>query len=143
MRPGAGDWSPDDLGAAEWGALIDGAAARLELGRADIEGDLVRQGYSPTLAARLAAEESDTGGHAGDCEASGLLRFTPDSGAGSGLRPSVLANLENAVESVRGAFAARVAAATTGAAATAARISAQRHVDIVQSLAEFAKSGRR
>ena len=129
----SGDSSGDDLGAGEWSAMLDGAAERLEI---TPSASLVAAGYSEKLASVLLDVLP-----AVSVEVGGVLSMRPDSGAGSGLRPSVAACLDSWAESVRDSFTKRVAAATKGAAATQARISAAKSLDLVGGLLSFASGG--
>lgn len=74
-------------------------------------------------------------------QALGLLKSRPDSGEGSGMRPSVLASLDGWAAGIREAFAARVQAAAKGQAAIKAAESAARDADLVNGLACWARGG--
>jgi hypothetical protein len=143
------EWAPDDMGAAEWSALVDAAAARVGLapsGEAARAAELVRDGYSPRLAQALAADESrgeSDSGAAADaaCVDLGALAWAPDAGAGSGVRPSVRAALAGMAEAVQAATVARSRAANAGAAARASGAAA-RAADLVGGLLSWMDGGR-
>lgn len=107
------DESPtDDMGAAEWSAMLDAAAARIGQAREnDRAAQLVAEGYSEKLAARIAADE--TAATSGESERAavdlgGIMRFAPDSGAGSGMPGWVADSIRAACDSARAALAERL-----------------------------------
>lgn len=65
----------------------------------------------------------------------------PDQSAGAGLRPSVLGELDTWATDIRAAFAAKVAAASTGSAKVKASAAAGRAVDLMAGLVTFARGG--
>jgi hypothetical protein len=142
------DHSTDDMGADEWAAALDTAAARLGMaptGEAGRAAELVKSGYTPRLAAALAADEfrgAEDAGAAEDaaCVDLGALAWAPNAGAGSGLRPSIRAALGAMAEAIRAADEDKARGATAQAAASAARATA-RASDIVGGLFEWVASG--
>ena len=143
------EYAPDDMGADEWALALDSAAERLGLapsGEAGRAAELVKQGYSPRIAAALAADESrgaeDSGAaDSAACVDLGALSWAPDAGAGSGLRPSVRAALAGLVDSIRAADADKRRGATAQAAANAALATA-RAADLVGGLMSWMDGGQ-
>lgn len=124
----------DDMGASEWSAMLDASAARLglDLGAGAEVAEVVVVSDDMQAAIAEASEVRELGG----------LSWAPDSGAGSGRRPSVMGALQGMVDGVRESVAVRVKRSASNQAAIQAQAAGNRQIDLVQALREWVTDGK-
>lgn len=130
VRPGeGGDMPADDMGAGEWESMLDAAADRLGLSMPD---------DSATLSDDMRDALAEAGGAR---EVGGRLSFAPDSGAGSGRRPSIMGGLLAMSTGIRTAVESRIRSASSNQAKIAARTAGEVQTSLIDALRSWVADG--